>query len=97
MLNFDRIDVSERIDVNKAIASKGYDICHYWYFSNYSFTFRPNVCNRCHDLLMYTNLGYIATLDIKVSYYRCVISLISKNRAINLMRTTDSIKKRVCI
>ena len=50
MLYFDRIDVSERIYVNKTIASKGCDICHYWYFLNKGFKFQSNVCNRCHDL-----------------------------------------------
>ena len=49
---FDRIDDSRGIDVNKTSASKECDICHYWYFLNYSFKFQPNVCNRCHDLLM---------------------------------------------
>ena len=61
MLYFDRIDVSERIDVNKTSASKDYDICHYWYFLNYSFKFQTNACNRCHDLLMMSmNLRDIA-------------------------------------
>ena len=32
MLYFDRIGVSEEIDVNKTSASKECDICHYWYF-----------------------------------------------------------------
>ena len=32
MLHFDRIDVSEGIDVNKTSASKECDICHYWFF-----------------------------------------------------------------
>ena len=32
MLYYDRIDVSEGIDVNKTSASKLCDICHYWYF-----------------------------------------------------------------
>ena len=32
MLYFDRIDVSEGIDINKTNASKECDICHYWYF-----------------------------------------------------------------
>ena len=27
------------------------DLCHYWYFLNFSFKFQPNVSNRCHDLL----------------------------------------------
>ena len=48
MLNFNRIDVSEGIDVNKRSASKECNICQYWYFPNYSFKFQPNVCNRCH-------------------------------------------------
>ena len=44
MLNYDRIDVSEWVDVNKTSASKECDICHYWYFLNYSFKFQPNKC-----------------------------------------------------
>ena len=81
MLYFDKIDVSEGIDVNKTSASKECDICHYWYFLNYSFKFQPNVCNGCHDLLM-------MSMDLSD-----IISLISKNEAINLMRNADLIEK----
>ena len=94
MLYYGRIDVSKGIDVNKTSASKESDICHYWYFLNYSFKFQPNVCNRCHDLLMMSvNLSDIAILNIKGSDYRCIISLISKNEAINLMQNVDSTEK----
>ena len=34
MLEYDRIDISEGIEVNKTNLSKEYDICHYWYFKN---------------------------------------------------------------
>ena len=87
MLYFDRIGVSEGIDVNKASASKQCNICHYWYFLNYSFKFQPIVCNRCHDLLM-TSLGLsdIVILNIKGSDYRCIISLISKNEPMKFMQ-----------
>ena len=72
MLYFNKIDVSEGIDVNTTSASKECDICHYYYFLNYSFKFQPNVCNRCHDLLMISmNLSNIAILNIKGSDYRC--------------------------
>ena len=37
MLHYDKIDVSEGIDVDKINASKECDICHYWYLLNYSF------------------------------------------------------------
>ena len=65
MLYYDRIDVSEGIDVNKTSASKECDVCHYWYFLNYSFKFQPNVCYRCHYLLiMSINFSDIAILNI---------------------------------
>ena len=61
MAYFDRIDVSEGIDVNKTRESKECDICHYWYFLNKGFKFQPNFCNRCRDLLMISmNLSDIA-------------------------------------
>ena len=95
MLYFDRIDVSEGTDVDETSASKECDICHYSYFSNYSFNFQPNVCNRCHGFLMMSmNLSDIDTLNIKGSDYRCIISLISKNDAINLMQNTDLTEKK---
>ena len=94
MIYFDRIDVSEGIDVNKTSASKECDVCHYWYFLNYSFKFQPNVCNRCHDLLMMSmNLSNIAILNIKGSECHCIISLISKNEAIKLMQSVDLAEK----
>ena len=94
MLYYDRIDVSEGIDVNKTSASKECDVCHYWYFLNYSFKFQPNVCNRCHDLLMMSvNLSDIAILNIKGSVYCYIISLINKNEAISLLENADLTEK----
>ena len=90
MLYDDRIEVSEGVNVNKTSASNKCDICHYLCFLNYSFTFQPNICNRCHDLLMMSiNLSDIAILNVKDSDYRCSISLISKNESINLMQNAD--------
>ena len=73
MIYFNRIDISEGIDVNKTSATKDCDVCHYWYFLNYSFKFKPNVCNKFHDLLMSINLSEIAILNIKGSDYPCII------------------------
>ena len=90
MLYFDRIDVSEEIDVNKTSASKECDICHYWYFLNYSFKFEPNASNRYHSLLMiFMSLSEIAILNNKDSDHFCIIGVISKAEAINLLQTDD--------
>ena len=71
MLYFNRIDVSEGIDVNKTSESKECDVCHCWYFLNKGFKFQVNVCNGCHDLLVLSmNLTNIGILNIKNSDYR---------------------------
>ena len=41
MLEYDRIDVSKIIDVNKTYASRRCDICHYWYFKDIGFKYEP--------------------------------------------------------
>ena len=80
MLYYDRTAVSEGIDANKTIASKEYDICHYWYFLNVVLSFSKFNFNRCHDLLMMSvKFRDRAILNIEGSDYCNIISLISKN------------------
>ena len=58
MIYYDRIIVSEGIDVNKTSASKEWCLSLLVFVKLY-FEFQPNVCNRCHDLLMMpVNLCY---------------------------------------
>ena len=45
MLEYDRIDVSEGIDVNRTNASKKCKICHYWYFKDIGYKYEPHLCN----------------------------------------------------
>ena len=70
------------------------DVCHYWYFLNYSFKFQPDLCNRCHDLLlMFINLSDIAVFNIKGSDFCSIISLISKNEALIVIQNADLTKR----
>ena len=90
MIYYDRIDVSEGVDDNKISASKEFVVCHYWCLLNHSFKFQSNVWNRCHGLLMMSiNFSDIAISNIKGFEYCCIISLISKNEAINLFQNAD--------
>ena len=66
MLQCEKIDASEGVDVNKTSASKEYELSHYWFFKNIGFTFEEHICNRCHDLLtMAHSLKIIAILSAK--------------------------------
>ena len=81
MLCFDRIEVSEGLDVNKINKSKQCDICHYWYFLNKGFKFQSNVCNRCHDLLiMSMNLSDIPILNIRLLIIAVLLTELAKMR-----------------
>ena len=94
MLHYDRIDVSEEIDVSKTSESKECNICYYWHFLKKGFKFQPNVCNKCHDLLMTSmNLHDIAVLNLKGSDYCCIISKIRKSEAMNLVQNIDLTEK----
>ena len=94
MLYYDRIDVSEEIDVNNTSKSKDCNICYYWYFSYKRSWFQTYACNRCHDLVMMSmNLCDIAILNIKTASYCCIISGIRKSEVINLMQNIDFNKK----
>ena len=51
MLEYDKIDISEGIDINKTNASKECNICHYWYFLHKNSNYEPCLCHGCHDLI----------------------------------------------
>ena len=66
MLQYEKIDVSEGIDVNKTSSSRECELCHYWFFKDIGFKFEKHVCNRCHDFLrMAYSLKNIATSSAK--------------------------------
>ena len=51
MLKYVRVDISERIDVNKTDRSKECKFCHYWYFLNKSLSYGPFTCDGCYDVV----------------------------------------------
>ena len=89
MLRYQKIDVSEGIDVNKTSASKECELCHYWFFKDVGFKFEEHVCNRCHDLLMMAySLKNIAILSAKGATFRCVLMGISKNEGLKRLNNS---------
>ena len=52
MLQYETIDISEEININKTSTSKDCMLCHYWLFQDVGFTFEPHVCKKFQDVLM---------------------------------------------
>ena len=90
MLEYDRIDISERIDVNKTNASKEYDICHYWYFEDIDFKYEPYLCNGCHDLKQRAmSFNDVAIVYVKRNAYRIHFWYTSKDDAIIIINNSN--------
>ena len=71
MLEYNRIDISEGIEVNKTILSKECEICHYWYFKDIGFKYETYICNGCQDLMQEAmNFNNVAIVYVKSSAYR---------------------------
>ena len=83
MLWYQKIDVSEGMDVNKTSASKECEFCHYWFFKDIRFKFEEYACNKCHGLL---TIAYfvkdIAILNAKGATFRCILMGISKKEGL---------------
>ena len=96
MLEYDRIDLSEGIDINKKIlASKKCYLCGYWYFINKNFIYEKYVCNGCHDMSTKTN----SILNLCIGYnngnaYRINFVFMYKNDALNLIKNAVMIDKK---
>ena len=95
MLEYDRIDSSEEIDVNKTSLSKECDICCYWYFKDIGFRYEPYLCNGCHDLMQKAlSFDNVAIVYVKENAYRIHFWYISKDDAINVINGSNLVDKR---
>ena len=88
-MQYNKVDVSEGIDVNKTSASKKCGLCHYWFFKVIGFKYEQHVCNKCHGLLMTANsLKDAAILSAKGTTFRCILMGINKNKALKRLNNS---------
>ena len=97
MPEYDRIDISEGIDVNKTNSSKECDICHYQCFKGIGFKNEPYLCNGCHDLMQKgTSFNNAAIVYVRESAQRIHFWYMSKDDAINIKNGSNLADKKRC-
>ena len=95
MLEYDRIDISEGTEVNKTIASKECDICHYWYFKDIGFKYEPYLCNACHDLMQKAmSFNDVAIVYVKGKAYKIHFWYMSKDDAISIINNSNLVDNK---
>ena len=90
MPEYNRIGISEGIDVNKTSLSKECDICHCWYFKDIGFRYESYLCNGCHDLMQKAmSFNNVVIVYVKGSAYRIHFWYMSEDDAINITSNSN--------
>ena len=96
MLEYDRIDISERIGVNKCEdTSKKCNLCQYYFFVFENFNYQSHICDGCHDI----SVKAISMQNIAIIYhnghvYHVNFAFMSRNDALNLIKNSIIIDKK---
>ena len=96
MLEYDRIDISEGIDINKCEeTSKKCILCKFYYFLDKNFSYGPFLCNGCYDMsLKAVSMQNLTIIKYNGNHYRVNFAFISKKDAYNLIKNATIIDKK---
>ena len=96
MLEYDKINISEGIDVNKTDKSKKCMLCRYWYFLDKNFCYGPYLYDGCYNIVQKSNnFKNTAVVHVKKSVYRIYFQDMNKREAIKLMANSNLINTKV--
>ena len=89
MLEYDRIDLSEGIDVNKCEdTSRKCSFCQYYYFLNKNFNYQRYLRNGCHDMSVKAlSMQHLTIIYHGRHAYRVNYMLMSRNDAFNFIKS----------
>ena len=96
MLEYDRIDISEGIDIKECKeTSRECNLCKFYYFLDKNFNYGPYLCDSCYDI----SLKAISMKNLTIVYrgkqaYRINLAFMSKKDAFNLIKNSVVIDKR---
>ena len=97
MLEYDRIDISEGINVNKCEEiSRRCGLCNFYhFFLDKNFSYGPFLCSGCYDMsLKAVNMQNLAIINHNGNHYCVNFAFISKKDAHNLIKNATIIDKK---
>ena len=96
MLEYNRIDLSEGIDIKKCKeTSRECGLCKFYYFLDKNFNYGPYLCNDCHDMsLKAITMQNLAIIKHNGNHYRVNFVFISKKDPYNLIKNAAIMDKK---
>ena len=95
MLEYDRIDISEGIDINKfEETSRECSLCKFYYFLDKNFKYGPYLYDCCYDMsIKVVSMQNLAIINHNGNYYRVIFAFMSKKDAYNLIKNAIIIRE----
>ena len=82
MLEYDRVDISECIDIKKRTSRKC-SSCKFYYFLDKNFSYGPYLCNGCYDMsLKAISMQNLAIINHNGNHHRVNFAFMKKKRSI---------------
>ena len=95
MLEYDRIDISEGIEINKCEeTSRRCNLCKFYYFLDKNFSYGPFLWNGCYMSLKAVSMQNLTIINHNGNHYRVNFAFISKKDAYNLIKNATIIDKK---
>ena len=96
MLEYDRTEISEGIDINKnKDISRKCSLCKFYYFLDKNFNYGPYLCDGSYDMsLKATSMQNLAIVYHGGNAYRVIFVFMSKKDALNLIKNAAIIDKK---
>ena len=96
MLKYDRIDISEGIDIKKCKGtSRECSLCKFYYFLDKNVSYGPYLYNGCYNMsLKVISMENLTLINHNGNYYRVNFAFMSKNDAFNLIKNAIIIDKK---
>ena len=88
MLEYDRIDISEGIDINECEeTSRKCRLCKFYYFFDKNVKYGPYLCDGCYDMSMKAvSMQNVTIINHNANYYRVIFVFMTKKDVYNLIK-----------
>ena len=88
MLEYDRIDICEGIDINKCEeTSRECSLCKFHFFLDKNFKYGPYLCDGCYDMSKKAvSMQNLTIINHTGNYYRVIFAFMTKKDAHNLIK-----------
>ena len=88
MLEYDKINISEGIDINKSDETcRECSLCKFYYFLDKNFNYGTYLCDGCYDMsTKVVSMQNLAIINHNGNYYRVIFTFMTKKDAYNLIK-----------